>query len=139
MMQFYEKYKHYGIWAVIEKLSNEFSGWFHFYPATENQLGVELKIVADNEIALGYRLHPNKWGKGYATEGSQALVSKGFKEWGVQRVVSWTLADNKRSIRVMEKVGLKFEKEFSFRENQLPKLTELQRKAVKYALNKEDS
>jgi RimJ/RimL family protein N-acetyltransferase len=138
MMKYYEKYDCYGIWAAIEKANNDFIGWFHFYPATENKFAVELKIVEDDEIALGYRLHLDKWGKGYATEGSQKLVSKGFKEWGVQKVVSWTLADNQRSIRVMEKVGLKFEKEFLFTENQLPNLARSERKAVKYALKQKD-
>lgn len=138
MMKYYEKYDCYGIWAAIERASNNFIGWFHFYPATENKFAVELGIVADDEIALGYRLYPDKWGKGYATEGSQKLVSKGFKEWGVQKVASWTLADNQRSIRVMEKVGLKFEKKFLFTDTQLPNLTKTERKAVKYILNKEN-
>ncbi|OKH26916.1 GNAT family N-acetyltransferase [Hydrococcus rivularis NIES-593] len=138
MMKYYEKYDCYGIWAAIERASNNFIGWFHFYPATENKFAVELGIVADDEIALGYRLYPDKWGKGYAIEGSQKLVSKGFKEWGVQKVASWTLADNQRSIRVMEKVGLKFEKEFLFTDTQLPNLTKTERKAVKYILNKEN-
>ncbi|WP_217523272.1 GNAT family N-acetyltransferase [Pleurocapsa sp. PCC 7327] len=138
MMKYYEKYDRYGIWAAIEKSSNDFIGWFHSYPATENKFAVELGIIADDEIALGYRLYPDKWGKGYATEGSQKLVSKGFKEWGIQKVASWTLADNQRSIRVLEKVGLKFEKEFFFTENQLPNLTQSERKAVKYALKQKD-
>lgn len=138
MIKYYEKYEHYGIWAALEKLSHEFIGWFHFYPAIENKFAVELRIVTDDEIALGYRLHPDKWGRGYATEGSQALVSKGFKEWNVQRVVGWTLLDNQRSIRVMEKVGLKLEKEFSFTQTQLPNLTASERKACICALNKED-
>ena len=56
-------------------------------------------------------MRKSSWGKGYATEGSQALVSKGFADLNVQRVVSWALTANKASIRVMEKAGLKFEKE----------------------------
>jgi [ribosomal protein S5]-alanine N-acetyltransferase len=138
MIQYYEKYEFYGIWAAIEKSSQEFIGWFHFYPATENKFAVELQVIRDREIALGYRLHPQKWGRGYATEGSRELVSKGFREWNAQSVVSWTLADNIRSIRVMEKVGLQFEKEFFFGQTQLPNLTASERKAVKYALNQED-
>ena len=56
----------------------------------------------------------------------------------MQRVVAWTLLDNQRSIRVMEKVGLKFEREFVFTEVQLPVLSEFERKAVKYGLNRDD-
>jgi RimJ/RimL family protein N-acetyltransferase len=135
---YYKKYKHYGIWAALEKSNNEFIGWFHFYPATENKFAVELGITTSDEIALGYRLNPDKWNRGYATEGTKKLIFKGFQEWGVQKVVGWTLADNIRSIRVMEKVGLKFEKYFFFTENQLPNLTESERKGVKYTLNKEN-
>lgn len=137
-ISYYRKYEHYGIWAVVEKSSNQFIGWFHFYPAIENKFGVELNIVTDAEIALGYRLHTSSWGQGYATEGSRDLVSKGFTEWDVKRVVSWTLRDNKASIRVMEKVGLKLEKEFIFRETQLPNLKLFERQAVKYALNRDE-
>jgi len=45
------------------------------------------------------------WGKGYATEGSRALIRKGFTELGVQRVVAEAMAVNVASRRVMEKAG----------------------------------
>ena len=60
-----------------------------------------------DEPELGYRL-PAAWGKGYASEGSRALVEKGFAELGVQRVFATTMAVNIGSRRVMEKAGLKF-------------------------------
>ncbi|WP_017316608.1 GNAT family N-acetyltransferase [Mastigocladopsis repens] len=138
VLGYYEKYENFGFWATIEKSSNQFIGWFHFYPAIENKFAVELQLVNNDEIALGYRLRKSSWGKGYATEGSQALVSKGFAELGVQRVVAWALTANKASIRVMEKAGLKFEKEFTFTQSQLPNVQPLERKAVKYALNKDE-
>ena len=47
-------------------------------------------------------------GKGYATEGSRALIDKGFAEFGVQRVFAETMAVNTGSRRVMEKSGLRF-------------------------------
>jgi RimJ/RimL family protein N-acetyltransferase len=46
------------------------------------------------------------WGKGYATEGSRALIRKGFTELGAQRVVAETMAVNLASRRVLEKAGL---------------------------------
>lgn len=133
---YYSKYENFGFWAAIEKSSQDFIGWFHLYPAIENAFAVELNLVTDEEIALGYRLKREKWGKGYATEVSQLLVEKGFAEWGVKRVVAWALATNKASIRVMEKVGLKYDREFTFTESQLPHLKPLERKAVKYAMSK---
>lgn len=137
-LAYYEKYQNFGLWASIEKSSQEFIGWFHFYPATENAFAVELNLVTDDEIALGYRLCQSFWGKGYATEASQALVAKGFNEWGVQKVSSWALTVNQASIRVMEKVGLHWEKEFAFTASQLPYISVEERQAVKYVLSRED-
>lgn len=137
-IEYYDKYASFGFWAAIEKSSDDFIGWFHFYPALENAFIVELNLVTNDEIALGYRLCKSAWGKGYATEVSRALIFQGFAHWSVQQVASWALAANKASIRVMEKAGLKFEQEFMFKESQLPNLQPSERKAVKYALNKKE-
>jgi RimJ/RimL family protein N-acetyltransferase len=50
--------------------------------------------------------------QGYATEGSRALIGKGFTEYGVQRVVAEAMAVNQASRRVMEKAGLKLARTF---------------------------
>lgn len=59
-------------------------------------------------MELGYRLHKSAWGSGYATEGSRALIRKGFTELGVERVTASTRAVNAGSRRVMAKAGLSF-------------------------------
>jgi RimJ/RimL family protein N-acetyltransferase len=100
---YYERYEGYGFWAVIEKATGEFLGWFHFRPGEGS---------APGEVALGYRLRKSAWGKGYATEGSRALIGKGFTEFGVQRVVAEAMAVNTASRRVMEKAGLKLVRTF---------------------------
>ncbi|KJH69568.1 GNAT family N-acetyltransferase [Aliterella atlantica] len=137
-LAYYEKYQNFGLWASTEKSSQDFIGWFHFYPAIENAFAVELNLATDDEIALGYRLCQSFWGKGYATEASQALVAKGFNEWDVQKVSAWALTANQASIRVMEKAGLHLEKEFAFTASQLPYISAEERQAVKYALSRED-
>jgi len=96
-LDYYRRYRGYGFWAVIEKSSGDFLGWFHFRPRKESVPG---------EVELGYRLRRSAWGKGYATEGSCALIRKGFTELGVQRVVAEAMAVNLASRRVMEKAGL---------------------------------
>jgi [ribosomal protein S5]-alanine N-acetyltransferase len=88
-LSYYAKYPHFGLWATHEKASQQFIGWFHLYPAIENQFAVELDLVTSEEIALGYRLRRSVWGNGYATEGSKALIHKGFTELQVQRISSW--------------------------------------------------
>jgi RimJ/RimL family protein N-acetyltransferase len=94
---YYQRYEGYGFWAAIEKETGEFLGWFHFRPRAG---------AAPGEVELGYRLRKSAWGKGYATEGSRALIRAGFTQFGVQRVVAETMAVNLASRRVMEKAGL---------------------------------
>ena len=102
-LDYYARFAGYGFWAAIEKSSGRFVGWFHFRPATDGP---------PNEVELGYRLHKAAWGKGYATEGSRALIDKGFGEHGVKRVVAFTMVVNVASRRVMEKAGLRYMRTF---------------------------
>lgn len=113
---YYEKYAGYGVWAAIEKSSQEFIGWFYFRPVVYASY-FDSALANPSDIELGYRLRKNAWGKGYATEGAKALIFKGFSELGTQRVVAVALAVNLASRRVMEKVGLKFEKKVFYEEN----------------------
>ncbi|MDJ0518832.1 MAG: GNAT family N-acetyltransferase, partial [Trichodesmium sp. MO_231.B1] len=128
VLRYYQEYPGYGFWVTIEKSSNKFIGWFHFRPGLDSYMGATLYQVDDIEV--GYRLQRKMWGKGYATEGSKALIRKGFLELGTQQVVASALLANKASIRVMEKVGLKFERNFVYSESQ--------QAGVKYTLNKDD-
>jgi RimJ/RimL family protein N-acetyltransferase len=99
----YERFEGFGVWATIERSTGKSVGWFEFYPR---------KDAGPEEIELGYRLRRSAWGKGYATEGSRALIRKGFTEHGMQRVVAETMAVNAASRRVMEKAGLKYVRTF---------------------------
>ena len=98
-LSLYERYAGFGFWATEEKSTGRFIGWFHFRPAQGAPPG---------EVELGYRLRRSAWGKGYATEGSRALIDKGFAEFGVERVVAFGMVVNVASTRVMEKAGLGF-------------------------------
>jgi RimJ/RimL family protein N-acetyltransferase len=95
---YYERFAGYGFWAAIEKATGAFLGWFQFRPH---------QGASHDEPDLGYRLRRSAWGKGYATEGSRALIRKGFTELGVRRVVASTMAVNLASRRVLEKAGLR--------------------------------
>ena len=102
-LAYYQRYEGYGFWAAIERATGEFLGWFHFRPRQDSPPG---------QVELGYRLRKSAWGNGYATEGSRALIRKGFTEHGVQRVVAGAMAVNLASRRVMEKAGLKLVRTF---------------------------
>jgi RimJ/RimL family protein N-acetyltransferase len=98
----YDRADGYGRWAAIEKSTGEFIGW--------------LALCSDDgdleNVELGYRLRQSAWGQDYATEGSQALVDKGFSELGAERIFATTMTVNAASRRVMEKVGLKYVRTF---------------------------
>ncbi len=102
-LAYYERFEGYGFWAAVEKKSGRFLGWFHFRPG---------KGAGPLEPELGYRLHRFAWNQGYATEGSRALIEKGFAELGVERVTAQAMAVNIGSRRVMEKAGLRFVRSF---------------------------
>jgi RimJ/RimL family protein N-acetyltransferase len=102
-LAYYERFVGYGFWAAVERSTGDFVGWFHFRPESEE---------CPDEVELGYRLRRSTWGKGYATEGSLALIEKGFVELGVQRVYATTMVVNSASRRVMEKAGLRYVRAF---------------------------
>ncbi|WP_380279548.1 GNAT family N-acetyltransferase [Kitasatospora purpeofusca] len=97
----YRRYGDFGWWAAEERAGGAFLGWFEFRPP-----------AGRTEVELGYRLRRPAWGRGYATEGSRALIRRGFTGLGVERVVAYTMAVNRGSRRVMEKAGLSYVRTF---------------------------
>jgi RimJ/RimL family protein N-acetyltransferase len=124
---YYERCGDFGFWAAQERSTGQFLGWFHFRPH---------KNERDGDIELGYRLRRSAWGKGYATEGSRALISKGFSELGVERVVAETMTVNAGSRRVLEKAGLTFVR--TFHRDGLDAIEGSEHGVVEYALIRAD-
>jgi RimJ/RimL family protein N-acetyltransferase len=102
-LQYHRETPDRGFFAAIEKSSGEFIGWFHLR---------EKPTDAPDNMELGYRLRRSAWGRGYATEGSRALLAKGFTDCGANRVWAETMTVNLRSQHVMEKCGLRFVRTF---------------------------
>lgn len=61
-------------------------------------------------VEIGWRLGRSFWGAGLATEGAQAALRFGLVDQGMERLVSIRQIDNVRSARVMEKIGLTFDR-----------------------------
>ncbi|TCC15313.1 GNAT family N-acetyltransferase [Kribbella sindirgiensis] len=76
-----------------------FVGWFGIQPTADPRT-----------VDVGYRLKRSAWGKGYATEGTRALIAHAFTVLGMERVEADTMAVNHRSRAVMRRSGLRFEK-----------------------------
>jgi RimJ/RimL family protein N-acetyltransferase len=126
-LHYYEGGDRYGFWAAIEKSTGTFLGWFHFRPGDGRP---------SDEPELGYRLRRLAWGRGYATEGSRALIRKGFTELGVRRVVAYTMVVNTASRRVMEKSGLTLVR--TFHQEWPDRIPGDERGDVEYALMRAD-
>lgn len=82
------------VWTARRTANAAFVGWFCLWPESETM------------AELGYRLRRMDWGQGLASEGASALVRWGFATGGYDRIVATTMAVNRRSRRVMEKLGM---------------------------------
>jgi [ribosomal protein S5]-alanine N-acetyltransferase len=72
----------------------------------------DLSLIEANVVDLGYMLGTPDWGKGYATEISLALLEAAFRELRAERVISTVDVNNGASIRVLEKIGMRWEAVF---------------------------
>jgi RimJ/RimL family protein N-acetyltransferase len=84
------------VWTARRSANGAFVGWFCLWPDSET--------LAE----LGYRLRRMDWGQGLASEGASALVDWGFKSGGYDTIVASTMAVNRASRRVMEKIGMHY-------------------------------
>jgi RimJ/RimL family protein N-acetyltransferase len=89
----------HGRLAVIEKASGRLVGF------------CGLKYVIElGEVDIGYRFLPDCRGKGYATESCIAVMAQGRSGHRIRRIVGTVHPDNPASGRVLEKLGLRFER-----------------------------
>lgn len=82
-----------------ERSTGRFIGWFALF---DDGLVDGLRTAE-----VGYRLHRQAWGQGFATEGVAALVAQAFETLGFDRVRAQTMAVNAVSRRVLEKAGFR--------------------------------
>ena len=62
-----------------------------------------------DDVDVGYAFLERHWSRGYAVEAAAATVEYGLEKVGLKRVVAITAPDNQGSIRVLERIGLRFE------------------------------
>lgn len=98
----YEKHG-FGLLAVEEKETGE-------------RVGMCGLIKRDNleDVDIGFAFFPQHWGKGYATEAARAVMEHGRRELGVERIVAIVSPHNTASQSVLRKLGLDYERTFSF-------------------------
>lgn len=103
----------FGWWAVEMRGTAVFAGFVgllvpafhaHFTPCVE----------------VGWRLVRSAWGRGFATEAGQASIDFAFEHLGIDQIMSMAVADNWRSRRVMERLGMARRVEDDFGHPKLP-------------------
>ncbi|MGP4969669.1 GNAT family N-acetyltransferase [Psychrobacter aquimaris] len=95
--------KGWGLWAVSLKDRSKENGAFIGFVGL-NDTHADMSFAPAVEIA--WRLHKDCWGQGYATEAASAALNFAFNELSLDEVVSFTAVINKRSQRVMERIGM---------------------------------
>jgi len=91
-----------GLWATIHKETGKFIGRSGLLPWT---------IDGAQEVEVAYLLGKKYWGQGLGTEIAQAILDYGFQKLHLSRLICLIDMENLASIRVAEKIGMKFEKE----------------------------
>lgn len=86
-------------WKIIQKDSGELIG----------TSGITLSADRFRMGEISYELFPSYWGCGYATEAARLLIKIGFEKLHLHRIEAGVDTGNVRSIRVLEKSGMKRE------------------------------
>ncbi len=85
------------LWPVIHRADSRFIGFCGF--GNEDS----------SEVGMGWRLLPEYWGQGLATEAAAATLHYGFSTWGFPLVSAHAQIPNKASSRVLEKIGMTYD------------------------------
>lgn len=73
----------------------------------------QVEVEGQQEVELLYALRSESWGRGLATEMAAAVLEVGFERLGLGDVVAFTLTTHRASRRVMEKVGMRYERDIT--------------------------
>jgi RimJ/RimL family protein N-acetyltransferase len=92
--------------GVIFRRNNDLIGYCGF---------LHWRLDGADEIEIGYRLHPDYWNRGIASEAAQAVRDHALRDLRLPKVISLIHPDNIASRRVAEKNGMKIERETVFR------------------------
>ncbi len=95
-------YQQYGwtMWPLILKETGAFIGYCGFLRREYGRY--------KGDIEIGYALAKDAWGRGLAAETGAKILQYGFEILGFERVIASARPENARSIRVTEKMGMRF-------------------------------
>ena len=89
----------YGLYAVDQLATRSFIGFIGF-------IYQEFEAFFTPCVEIGWRLRRAAWNQGFATEGAERCLAYGFEALNFQEVYSITALPNKKSERIMQKIGM---------------------------------
>lgn len=95
----------WGFWALEVKGAESFIGFCGLHIPTAT-------LPCSPCVEIGWRLSSPHWGKGYATEAAFGSLKVAFQRLELPELVSFTTVGNRRSRRVMERIGMKYSGKF---------------------------
>jgi len=110
----------WGLWAVEVPDGAPFVGMVGLHR-------VNPALPCAPAVEVGWRLHPEHWGHGYATEAAAASLRFGFGQAALDEIVAFTTTLNTRSQAVMERVGMVRDPAGDFDHPRLPEDSPLRR------------
>lgn len=97
----------FGLWAAVLKEDNQLIG----------RCGLLYQPVEDTqEVEVTYLIDRRLWGKGLATEAAREVLKLGFERYKLPRIVAVINPENVASVRVAEKIGMKYERDVRFKD-----------------------
>ena len=93
----------FGMWAVVHKQIGALIGWCGL-----------MYLDGTEEVEVGYGVAKQYWGQGLMTEAARASLRYGFERARLERIVAVAMPENAASRRIMEKLGMRYEKNARF-------------------------
>lgn len=89
------------LWKLLLKPHGRLIGFCGLQP---------LHLDGADEVEIGWRLVKDQWGRGLATEAARVALRHALEHAHLVRVVAIAMPENRASLRIMEKLGMKYER-----------------------------
>ena len=90
----------FGLWAAERRADGRLAGMIGLSRVAADALPV------GPCVEIGWRLHPDLWGQGLASEGARAALDWGFGPGGLEEILAFTAETNLASQAVMRRIGM---------------------------------
>jgi RimJ/RimL family protein N-acetyltransferase len=95
----------YGVWAIEVAETRLLAGTVLLVPIPLTGEESARPPEEGGDIEVGWHLHPDSWGHGFATEAARGAIEKGFAD-GLHEIVAVVYTDNEPSLRVCGRLGM---------------------------------